>query len=255
MKKPSSLYWPGKQQSDVGILLIHGFTGTTNEMRPLGDHLNSTGWTVHAPLLKGHGVTPEQMNVTGWLDWYASVEIGYDKLVQEGCQHILVVGLSMGGLLALKLAQHHRVLGIVTMSTPVAVRDRRMFLAKYIQSLYPYKKTSGPKAEHIERHLYSYDRTPMACIASLQHLMENVTLSLERIHQPILIMQSGQDETVLPVSADRIYEQVGSEDRQVRLFPASSHVLTLDVEQEELHDEVEAFYKRLLATERVEKLS
>lgn len=235
--------------SRLGILLIHGFTGTTNELAPLARHLHSRGYSVLAPLLKGHGETPEQMACTTWVDWFVSAREGYRRLRQAGCTSIVAIGFSMGGLLAIKLAQHEEVAGLVTLSTPVKVRDPRFSLAKYFQSLIPYTKRRMRKAEHIEQHLFIYDRIPVPCVASLGELMENVSYVLHHIKQPALIIQSGRDETVHPSSGRRLYEALGSHEKELFIFEESSHIITLDHEQERLHQVLTRFVQRVARQE------
>ncbi|GGK23694.1 carboxylesterase [Caldalkalibacillus thermarum] len=236
--------------STTGVLLIHGFTGTTLELKPLGRHLHAAGWTVHAPLLKGHGVTPEEMGCTTWVDWFVSARDGYRLLREEGCELVVVVGLSMGGLLALKIAQHEPVAGIVTLCAPLKVRDPRLSLARYLQYMFPYAKRRGRKADHIEPHLYVYERTPLSCVVSLEELMHNVRYVLPRLKQPALIIQAVQDETVHPASGQMLYEQIGSADKELVLFEQSGHIITLDREQDRLHETVTQFIRRIESTTR-----
>lgn len=230
----------------IGILLIHGFTGTTAELRPLGEYLHREGYTVHAPLLKGHGVTPEEMRCTSWVDWYTSAEEGYRRLREVGCQEIIAIGLSMGGLLTLKLAQFHELLGMATLCAPIKVRDKRMGMVRYAQYFKQYLKRRGQKAEHIEKELYIYDRTPLACVASLDQLMKNVSHVLPHLTQPILIVQSEKDETVDPCSGNLLCEQIGSKDKELIMFKESSHIITLDKERETLFSNIAYFIRKLV---------
>ena len=132
-RRPFPLFYQGVQ-IERGVLLIHGFTGSTRELDPLARYLHQQGLTVHAPLLKGHGTTPEEMSRTTWVDWWASALKGYRLLKEKGCRQLVVIGFSMGGLLALKLAQYQQVNGIVSLCTPLVVRDPRLGLARYVSS-------------------------------------------------------------------------------------------------------------------------
>lgn len=110
-RPPDPFFYQG---SETGILLIHGFTGTPSELRPMGRYLEKQGYTVYAPLLPGHGTSPEEMECTSWKDWWACVFNAYDRLRLQGkVRQIVAVGLSMGGALALKLAQEREVAGVV----------------------------------------------------------------------------------------------------------------------------------------------
>ncbi len=100
---PSPFFLEG---GSIGVLLIHGFTGSPPEMRLVGDYLHQRGFTVSGPLLPGHGTTVEDMNRCQWTDWTNHVEKALADL-QARCETVFVGGLSMGSLLTLYLAAHH----------------------------------------------------------------------------------------------------------------------------------------------------
>ena len=102
------------------------------------------------------------------------------------------------------------------------------------------------KPDHIERHLYIYEQTPVACVASLQALMENVRLMLPVIKAPILVIQAQQDETVHPLSAQLLYQQVASQDKTLRFFSRSGHMITLDHDRDAVQEEIARFIKRVI---------
>lgn len=244
-RRPFPLFYQGVQ-IERGVLLIHGFTGSTRELDPLARYLHQQGLTVHAPLLKGHGTTPEEMSRTTWVDWWASALKGYQLLKEKGCRQLVVIGFSMGGLLALKLAQYQQVNGIVSLCTPLVVRDPRLGLARYVSGVWPYVKRRRRKPAHIERHLYLYEQTPVACVASLQALMENVRLMLPVIKAPILVIQAERDETVHPLSAQLLYQQVASQDKTLRFFSRSGHMITLDHDRDAVQEEIARFIRRVI---------
>jgi carboxylesterase len=111
----------------------------------------------------------------------------------------------------------------------------------------PYVKRRRPKAEHIESKLYVYDQTPVACVASLKALIENVRLILPLIKAPILVIQAERDETVHPSSGTLLYQSVGSKDKTLRLFSNSGHIITLDHDKETVQEEIAQFLHRLVA--------
>jgi carboxylesterase len=89
-----------------GVLLIHGLTGTPTEMRLVGKGLNRAGFSVYGMQLAGHCGDVDDLLATGWQDWYASVEAAAERFSKE-VDHLFVAGLSMGAVLALKLAADH----------------------------------------------------------------------------------------------------------------------------------------------------
>src|SRR5689334_9920176 len=123
----------------TGVLLLHGWTGSPPEMRPMGEYLAAQGFVVHGPCLPGHGTQPEDLLPIRWSDWTAAAHAALDALAAE-CETVFVGGLSMGGLLTLHLgATAARPLaGLIPMSAPVFVYDWRRVLAPLVQRVVPW---------------------------------------------------------------------------------------------------------------------
>lgn len=226
----------------TGCLLVHGFTGSPSEMRLLGEHLHRQGFTVLAPRLCGHGTTPEEMARTGSAHWYSAVMDGY-LILRSLCQRIYVVGLSMGGLLTLKLAAEYPTAGIVLLNTPIYIQDRRLvFLPLYrLFRRFVYKKRRPLAVD--PRYCVHYDRTPLSSLTSLLSLIEEVKLLLPVVKTPALIVQSRADRTVRPDSAAYIHARLGSKEKSLIWFKHSGHIITLDAEREQVFNLVENFAK------------
>jgi len=111
--------------SDLGCLLVHGFTGTPYEMRFLGERLYAAGYTVSAVRLAGHATRVEDLERCRWRDWYGSVERGLDDLAAH-CSVVVAIGLSLGSLLTLRLAHAHRerIRAIVLLATALRLARR-----------------------------------------------------------------------------------------------------------------------------------
>lgn len=231
--------------NDRGILLIHGFTGTTLEMLPLAEFFRGSGYSVSAPLLAGHGTTPEQLRRTSWKDWLYSAEEGYHQLLVSGCKAIYPIGLSMGGLLALKLAQKYPFRVMATLCSPIFTRDERIKYTRYLRWMIPYKHRTEKKAPHIEQQILPYQRTPLASLHQLHLLIESVKCDLPQIQTPIFIAQSGADETVDPKSADYIYEHIGSHYKKKNHYPNSSHIITLDHDQHQVSMDIAKYFEQV----------
>ncbi|WP_028777965.1 alpha/beta hydrolase [Shimazuella kribbensis] len=235
-------YYGGK----TGILLIHGFTGTPSELRPMGDYLHKQGFTVSAPLLSGHGTTPEDLQRTSWQDWVQSVEMAFAELKQAGVEKLYVVGFSMGGILGLyqTLEQQSLIDGVVSICAPIKVRDFRANFVRFIHWFMPFSLRGEGKHPDIEQYLVPYDRTPLKSVGELNRLIRYVRKRLAQIHIPALIIQSKKDETVAPGSANIIYNQISSSDKTLTWYENSSHIITLDRERKKLFQEVEQFILR-----------
>ena len=88
----------------VGVLVVHGFTGSPQSMRPWAEHLAAAGHTVSLPRLPGHGTRWEDLQLTRWPDWYGEVDNAF-RALRSRCDQVFVMGLSMGGTLSLRLAE------------------------------------------------------------------------------------------------------------------------------------------------------
>lgn len=241
-KSPDPFYYQGN--NETGILLIHGFTGSPAEMKLLGGFLNQKGYTVYAPLLAGHGITPEEMIKTNQEDWWNSVEEAYDFLKEKGYLNIIAIGLSMGGILSLKLAYHRSLKAVVAMAAPIFTRDRRMAWTRWFKYIKRYQ-IKEKKEKHIDEHLVSYDRTPIACVERLYKLIKEVKAHLSEVNVPALIMQGQRDETVIIKSASYIYDHVSSPIKEIRWYEQSTHIMTLDHEREEVFQDILTFIEKI----------
>lgn len=227
---PSPFFLPG---GPVGVLLIHGFTGSPPEMRLLGDYFHQRGLTVAAPLLPGHGTTVDDMNRCQWSEWTDTVETALAEL-RARCTTVFVGGLSMGSLLTLYLAGRHPDLpGAILYSPAVKINDWRLYLTPLLKYVVPKRAKSGqsdltdPQAQ---QRLWSYEEQPIAAAAELLKLGARVRRLLPRVTCPLLIVYSVRDLDIHPDSARITYERVASTDKELLPLYNSGHGLTVDSE-------------------------
>lgn len=226
---------------ETGILIVHGFTGAPSEMRLVGNYLNNLGYTVLAPRLLGHGTTPEDMAKTSWPHWYSSVEDGY-HILQGTCQEVAAVGLSMGGLLTLKLASEYPVSKLALLSTPIYIANRRLKLLPLYRMFTNFvRKKRKRLPAGGEEYSISYDLTPLNSLSSLLKLIEHIVQLLPSITLPTLVMQSLREHTVEPESAQYIYNNLGSINKKLVWLNKSGHIITLDAERELVFAEIGRF--------------
>lgn len=229
---PSPFFLEG---GTVGVLLIHGFTGSPPEMRLVADYLHQRGLTVSGPLLPGHGTTVDAMNRCPWSDWIDHAE-GALTDIQAHCEMVFVGGLSMGAVIALYLAAHHRELsGIVTYSPAVWPADRLIYLTpalKYLIRQQPKSDDSDLTDPQAERRLWSYDENPAFAAHEFLKLLRRVRRRLPQVTCPILVVHSTLDTAIHRDSARRTYERVSSSDKELFTLHNSGHCLTVDSEWE-----------------------
>jgi carboxylesterase len=213
----------------IGMLLCHGLTGSPASMRPWAEHLAAAGLTVDVPLLPGHGTTWQDLNTTRWPDWYRTVERALLRLA-ERCDQLFVGGISMGGCLALRLAEVHGgvISGLVLVNPAIASWDKRRLLVRPLHRVVPsFPALSGDIAMPGQDEV-AYHRTPLRALHSLFQLWPLVIADLPRVTQPLLIYRSDQDHVVDAKSLGLIRSGVSSTDVTVVALRDSYHVATLD---------------------------
>ena len=233
-----------KENGGKGCLLLHGFTSCPFELRLLGDHLNNEGYTVSIPLLPGHGTSPSDLRTQSWTDWYDAAKAALFEL-RKKCQSVYVLGLSMGGSLALHLAAHYEVEGIVALAPGLFLKNKLSFLSHILYPLYPYsKKWFGPDIQ-ADVETITYDKIPVKSISQLLRLFKHLQDDLADINAPLLIIYANQDHVINSKSAQKIYETVSSKNKRILSLKKSYHIITLDIEKETVFSETVNFLREL----------
>jgi esterase/lipase/1-acyl-sn-glycerol-3-phosphate acyltransferase len=242
-------YFPARNstQARVGVLLIHGFTASPAEMRPLGEFLSENGLDVYGVRLKGHGTSPCDLDSRTSKDWYQAALRGWDALYRT-CDDVFVVGFSMGGNLAFMLAEEkgNEVAGLVTISAPLRIHNRNIRFAGLVNQVnrlvagLPYldgiKRFKQSNPEHPE---INYLNIPISALGEFKKLMEDTEKCLPEVYAPVLVIQGKEDPTVDPVSAGMILKKLSSPRKKMLMVDADRHVIVLDkgsfVHREVLH--------------------
>lgn len=232
------------EAGERAVLLLHGFTGNTADVRMLGRFLQDQGYTCHAPLYKGHGVPPEELVKTGPDDWWEDVINGYQLLKEQGYEKIAVCGLSLGGIFSLKLGYLRPVTGIVSMCAPMTMKREEALYEGVLEYAREYKRREGKTIEQIEEEMKSFQ--PMKTLTTLrQQLVKEVREHLDHIYAPTFVVQARHDKMIDPNSANIIYEQVESDEKYIKWYEESGHVITLDREKDQLHKDILQFLEGL----------
>ncbi len=233
--------------SDLGVLVVHGFTGSPVSMRSFADGFVSRGYSVEMPLLPGHGTHIDDMVPTRWEDWYGAAEAAYLDLASR-CRAVAVVGLSMGGGISLALAENHANVAALGLVNPMVLplsQDLLDGIDLLLESgLEVFEAIGGDIAMEGVTEA-SYDGNPLRAGRSLSDAMETVSANLGAITCPVLVCTSVQDHVVPPASADLILSDVSGPVRQV-LLERSYHVATLDYDRELLEAEIFAHVDAVL---------
>ena len=230
----------------VGVLVIHGFTGSPASMRPWAEDLAGRGYAIEMPLLPGHGTRWPDMNKVTWSDWVATVEHAFDKLASEN-DAVVAAGLSMGGALALRLAADRgdELAGVVLVNAAVdSMRKDAVLLPvlKHVLPAYPGIKNDIKKPGMDE---IAYPVMPLKAAYSMSSGWADLRRDLPRITIPVLYFRS-KDDHVADISTSRALNAgLSSKDFEERVLEDSYHVATIDNDAPRIFAESAEFIERV----------
>ncbi|MBN1668297.1 MAG: alpha/beta fold hydrolase [Anaerolineales bacterium] len=226
-----AFHWPAGR---TGILLIHGLTATTAEMRPLAKRLHAKGFTIAGPVLPGHNTRPEDLNTVHWRDWVATVEQAYAALAAR-CDRVFVGGESTGGVLSFYLGIHHpEIAGILTYAPALKLQltTFEKLQLRLLAPLIPYR----PRIEAEDDGLAwkGYQVIHLRGALQLIRMSDYVQARLAEIRRPVLVIQGRLDETVHPEVPEMILNQVSSVLKEAHWMEHSRHCVVLDQELDQV---------------------
>lgn len=229
----------------AGALLLHGFTGSPASMRPWGRYLAADGFSVAVPRLPGHGTTWQELNATRWQDWYTEASRHLDALVSS-CDDVFVGGLSMGGCLALRLAQERPgdVAGLMLVNPSVVSTDKRLVAVPVVKRLLGSVHGIGNDILRPGADEYCYDRVPLRALDSLRAMWKVTRDDLPKVTAPLVVFRSVQDHIVEAVSTQLITQRVSSRDVTEHILDNSYHVATLDHDAARIFDSSVEFIRK-----------
>lgn len=230
-----------------GVLVMHGFTGNPQSMRPVAEALAAAGLTVELPLLPGHGTVVEDLIPTTWADWLGATEAAYAELASR-CEKVAVVGLSMGGALTAWLASDHpEIAGIACLNAivtePPGMRELVQEMIDGGMAVMPGIGSDVAKEGVVES---AYADTPLRPIQSLFEAAGELEERVGRIACPVLIVTSPQDHVVDPSNSDVLAAGVSGPVERMTA-PDSYHVVTLDHDGPAVAEAVVAFCEKVTA--------
>ncbi|WP_087971993.1 alpha/beta hydrolase [Oceanobacillus rekensis] len=229
------------KRGDTGVLISHGFMGSPQSMRYIGQKLANYGYSVLAPRLEGHGTHYFDLENCNHQQWFESLERGYQELKQH-CTTIFVMGQSMGGTLALWLAEKYQDMEGVILINPALTIPTYENLKGEIGPRFLDEGMPDIKAKDV--HETTYSKVPIRAIHELQALMEETPQRLHAINSPILCLKSKVDHVVPPENTDYIIENIRSEEKQSVVLKNSYHVASMDNDKDQIvkscHDFVQS---------------
>jgi carboxylesterase len=235
----------------IGVLVLHGFTGSPVSVRPLAERLSKRGFAVEMPLLPGHGTQPRDLLPTRYSDWRAAALSALTRL-RARTQQVFVAGLSMGGTLALDLATTEAVDGVVTINAQILDRGGLIVkLAPIIEKLVPIAPASaaGLTKNDIKK---GGDEDAYAWVAaaagnSLVRALPEVRARLKSLTCPLLVIYSRDDHSVPPDNSKALSSLVGTASANVTVLELqdSYHVATLDNDLPLIDEKVASFVESL----------
>lgn len=229
-----------------GALVVHGFTGSPQSMKPIAFALAEAGFTVELPLLPGHGTTVEDMMPTTWADWSGAVEAAYGDLATR-CNSVVVAGLSMGGTLTTWLAARHPEISGIALVNPLIDATAPSWAAAVASA----RQADGPTMPAIGSDIAkpgivesAYAATPVAPLLSLTEALGELAGDLSQVSCPVLLFTSPDDHVVDPRSSEMLAARVSGPLERVEL-KRSFHVATLDYDAELISERIVAFAQAL----------
>jgi carboxylesterase len=240
---------------NLGVLLLHGFTSHLNTVNGLVPYLERAGVPYEMPVLRGHGTQYQDLRGVTARDWYVDAERALISLWNRHVDRIVVVGLSMGGLVALELGMRHpdKIAGVVGVAPALKMKDPLAALTPLLSKVVRY--WPSPESFNdlsLKVNCKNYPEFATDAFASLYDYAQEIARRLPELHVPIRILQSKKDQIVAPEAANIIYEKVSSIHREIVWYHKSGHEMMQDCEAPQVMRDIMEFVHRF---ERVPRFS
>ncbi len=221
----------------TGVLVIHGFGGSPRSLQEFAERFAAAGYSVALPLLTGHGLTPYAMEKASWSDWTADVERALGWL-KERTDRLFVVGLSMGGSLALWLTEHHSdIAGLITVNALYRHPQEALMRVVGAIGLPRWVKAVGNDINCPGVDEKAYDKLPSRSARQLALMLGAVRRDIAAVRCPALVFSSPADHVVPPGNQREIYDSISSTEKRLVLLHQCYHVATMDYDKEEVFSE------------------
>jgi carboxylesterase len=235
-----TFFWKG---GPVGILLSHGYTASTAEVRLLGRLLHEQGYTVTGPLLPGHMTSPEDMNQCHWEDWAGAMEMAYQEISSQ-CEVVFIGGESMGALIALYVAsQHPEIAGLLIYAPALRIARQKAVLANLLYRFVPYVNKKCIEPANLWQ---GYTVNPIPALVQMLKLQNVVRQQLPTIYQPLLLVQGRLDTDIDLRGVEILYKEIASDIKELYWMENSFHTVMMDRELDQVHKVTQQFIEKVL---------
>jgi Esterase/lipase len=218
----------------IGFLIIHGFAGNVDEIEPLNNYLLNKGFITQCTKLKGHTGKRADLAKVNYIDWISSAEESLLKLSSQ-CRKVIVIGFSMGGLIAVNLALKHNVDGLITLSTPIYHWDMKRVGLNILSDF----KTR--KFKNLNHYTKAAIRIPFTAMINFKILLAKTKPLFKQVRCPMFITQGLLDDTVHHRSADYIYSNIASEQKMIKYYNNSNHIICKSEDKDEVFNDISMF--------------
>lgn len=242
IKLPEKFYFK-EPSGDNAVLLLHGFTGNTSDVRQLGRYLQKKGMTSYSINYEGHAEHPKKITESSPFVWFKQVVEAYDFLRDEGYSNIFVAGVSIGGVMALGLAAERDVTGLSTICSPMYMKEASTLYEQFISYAEKYLKMFENKTpDQIKEETENLEFT--GTFDDISTFINMVRGNLEDVNVPLFVAQATHDKVINPDSANVIYNRAGTEEKEIKWYDKGGHVLTIDESKEELFEDIYNFIEQ-----------
>lgn len=228
------------------ILLLHAYTGSSNDMRMLGRALEKEGYTVYAPHFKGHGtLDPTDILAATPADWWLDTQNALAFLREKGYQEIAVFGLSLGGIFATKALEEEGLLAAGTLCSPLFLNENNHVVDSFLKYVATVQKIAGIEPTKIAESLPRIKIEVQQQLLEIGNYLPPIQMKIPEITQPFFIAQAGQDELIDSQSAYELKKALVQAAVSFHWYEESSHVITVGRDHHALENDVLDFLNQL----------
>lgn len=239
LARPKPIFYPAaKPTSTHAVLMLHGFTGSPLDLRKLTKFLKNQGCACYAPIYRGHGLGAEALMQTNVDWWWQDALNAYDFLKSHHYKYISVIGHSMGGVFALRLAQQFSLASVTTMCSPIYKRPIDDLKSRLINYAQEYKKFEQKSDQQIAQEVADFAASDFSLLTDLSNFTDLTGQQLSQVTCPVQVLQGELDGECYKDSAAVIYQRVSSDRREIKTYPDSGHMLMQEADHHQVFRDI-----------------